>query len=770
MNQFYAHTVQGESPKSWEPLADHLALVAKYCEEFAAGFGAGQFGRTLGLWHDLGKYSKEFQAYLRRENGYEAHLEEYVGRVDHSTFGAQLADRLFGKHPYGKILAYCIAGHHAGLADAVSESGESGLDRRLKKKIPAIHDAPPDLLMKPDLPSVPPIAFVSDASDRISFQLAFLTRMLFSCLVDADYLATEAFISPTTAVERKVDLPSLAVLREKLDQHLQQLSDGKNGTVAEARSEVLNACRDASSQSRGLYSLTVPTGGGKTLSSLAFGLAHAEMHGMERVIYAIPFTSIVEQTANVFRGVFTDVSDETILEHHCNTDPEPTLTTRLVTQNWDAPIVVTTNVQLFESLFAARTSSCRKLHNVCNSVIILDEVQSVPVDLLQPTLATIRELAENYGCTILLCTATQPAFGRSADFRIGLEHVTEIVPDPPHLFNRLKRVRIVHLGPQSDDDITERFGGHGQFLCIVNTRAHAANLFARLRAAHLPRTNCETLQDQSRIDIHSAAGATHFHLSTYMCGQHRKIALDTIRQRLREGLPCQVISTQLIEAGVDVDFPVVYRSMTGIDSIAQAAGRCNREGNLNSGQVFLFEPTAVTLRGYLKATADSASELIAGLDRDDMELLSQDIVRSYFGLHFWRHKDRWDAQQVMSCFPAPYQTIHFNFRTASERFRWIDDTSETVFVPFDLIARKLIKQLRKLQNDGSRIAKLRDVLRQLQRYSVSLFPNIFHAMVNTDIEVLDSGHAVLINESCYDAQLGFRPDQQGIHEPHTLIV
>lgn len=181
-------------------------------------------------------------------------------------------------------------------------------------------------------------------------------------------------------------------------------------------------------------------------------------------------------------------------------------------------------------------------------------------------------------------------------------------------------------------------------------------------------------------------GATHFHLSTYMCGQHRKIALDTIRQRLREGLPCQVISTQLIEAGVDVDFPVVYRSMTGIDSIAQAAGRCNREGNLNSGQVFLFEPTAVTLRGYLKATADSASELIAGLDRDDMELLSQDIVRSYFGLHFWRHKDRWDAQQVMSCFPAPYQTIHFNFRTASERFRWIDDTSETVFVPFDLIA------------------------------------------------------------------------------------
>ena len=255
-----------------------------------------------------------------------------------------------------------------------------------------------------------------------------------------------------------------------------------------------------------------------------------------------------------------------------------------------------------------------------------------------------------------------------------------------------------------------------------------------------------------------------------MCGQHRKNVLDTIRQRLLDGLPCQVISTQLIEAGVDVDFPVVYRSLTGIDSIAQAAGRCNREGRLNAGNVFVFEPTDVTLRGYLKAIADSASELIADLNHHDMDLLNQDIVRRYFALHFWRHKDRWDAKNVLSCFPGPYQKLHFNFRTASERFRWIDDTSETVFVAYDTTARKLINQLRKLQNDASQIQELRRVLRQLQRYFVSLFPNIYRAMVNTDIEVLDSGHAILINESCYDEQLGFRPDLQGFHEPHSLIV
>lgn len=750
----YAHTKQGQPPEAWEPLEDHLALVAKYCSEFAACIKAHEFGRVLGMWHDLGKYSQEFQGYLHRENGFEAHLENVdpSKRVDHSTAGAQLAMRLFDNHPYGRILAYCIAGHHAGLADTISRSGSSGLDQRLKKAIPKTDDAPAELLLKPELPKVPPIALASEDPDIIPFQLAFFTRMLFSCLVDADYLATEEFASPDQANERRFTPPTFTELRAILDQHLSDLSAGKSDVVAEARAEVLEACRKAADQTKGLYSLTVPTGGGKTLSSLAFGLKHAERHGCSRVIYAIPFTSIIEQTAAVFRSVFSTVPKETILEHHCNTDPDKeTATTRLVTQNWDAPLVVTTNVQLFESLFAARTSSCRKLHNIFNSVIILDEVQSIPVELLQPTLAAIRELVRNYGCTIVLCTATQPAFEKSKDFRIGLENVSEIIPNPPHLFDRMNRVQISHLGPQSDDAIVEKLTDHQQFLCIVNTRAHAASLFSRL-----------TRGREARPSV--------FHLSTFMCGEHRRVTLDTIRQRLRDGLPCQVISTQLIEAGVDVDFPVVFRSLTGIDSIAQAAGRCNREGKRDRGHVLLFAPTDVKLRGYLKATADSASELIADLDSEDMDLLNQNIVRRYFALHFWRHNKLWDAKQVMNCFPREYQKMCIEFRTAADRFRWIEDTSETVFVPYDKIGRKLIRELRKLQADTSRIGQLRSVLRHLQRYSVSMFPNVYRSMVGTDIEVLDSGHAILINETCYDQQLGFRPDQQGYHEPHSLIV
>jgi len=752
----YAHTIQDQPPESWEPLEDHLQLVAEFCSRFAASFDAKDFGFVLGMWHDLGKYSKEFQAYLHQANGFEANLENVSPsmRVDHSTAGAQLADRLFGKHPYGRILAYCIAGHHAGLADAMSASGVSGLDRRLAKVVPDVSDAPVQLQQKPVLADEPPICLGGD-DVSVAFQLAFFTRMLFSCLVDGDYLATEAFMSPEKVSERRIDVPHLSTLREILGEHLQELSAGKQGAVADARTDVLNACLRAASSDCGLFSLTVPTGGGKTLSSLAFALAHAETHEMARVIYAIPFTSIIEQTANVFRDVFADVPDVTILEHHSNTDPDrETPTTRLVTQNWDVPIVVTTNVQLFESLFASRTSSCRKLHNICNSVIILDEVQAIPVDLLRPTLAVIQELVRNYRCTVVLCTATQPALGKSEDFRIGLSSVTEIIPNPPQLFERLKRVQISHIGPQSDEQLTGQLIQYDQFLCIVNTRPHAANLFARL----------------TRLNDADKKTNSLFHLSTCMCGQHRKQVLDTIRQRLQDDLSCQVVSTQLIEAGVDVDFPVVFRSLAGVDSIAQAAGRCNREGRQATGQVFVFESTEIQLRGYLKATADSAAELMADLQPEDMDLLNQDIVRRYFDLHFWRHSDRWDAKQVMNCFPDPYHTMQFNFQAAAKRFQWIDDVSKTVFVPYNVEARRLIKELRRLHDDVQQISMLRKVLRQLQRYSVNLFPQIFNAMVGTDIEVLDSGYAILTNESCYDRHLGFRPDKSGYHEPNSLII
>jgi len=751
----FAHSLEGKDVSHWEPLEDHLAAVADRAASFAELIGAAEWGRLLGRWHDLGKYSKEFQAYLFHENGFEAHLEQFEGRVDHATAGAQHCVNVFGsKHPIALILAYCIAGHHAGLADATSQTGTSGLQQRLKKKIPDFSAAPPALLAKPEL-SPPLLNRNHGCAKRFSFQMSLFTRMLFSCLVDADFLATEAFMSPDRTKVRPSDLPSMETLRNLLDDHLEVLATGKSGQVAAARQEVLSACRTTAREKRGLYSLTVPTGGGKTLSSLAFALEHARTHGMARVIYAIPFTSIIDQTADVFRQVFSECPDGTIVEHHSNLDPDrESSRSRLAAENWDAPLIVTTNVQLFESLFAARTSRCRKLHNICNSVIVLDEVQTIPVTLLQPTLAVIRELTTDFGCTVVLCTATQPAFLQSDEFPIGLDEVREIVPDPPSLYKTLKRVTIQHCGELSDEALVQQLSKHSQFLCIVNTRPHAARIFS-----HLTR-----LEEQVTRPGRTSKNQV-FHLSTFMCSQHRADVLTRIRQTLKDDRPCQVISTQLIEAGVDVDFPVVFRSTSGIDSIAQAAGRCNREGRRDKGNVFVFDPAEIQLRGYLRSVADSASELIAELNPNDLDLLGQETVRRYFQIHFWKHKEQWDGKKVMECFPpsSPSAPVYYSFRTAASRFRWIEDNSETVFVPYGERGQLLIERLR-------REGPSRDLLRRLQRYSVGVYDRIFNAMLGSDIERLDSGYAVLSNPTCYDPDLGFRSDQSGFHDPESLIV
>lgn len=738
----YAHSLPDRPESDWEPLIDHLDRVADRAREFASTFDAADWGELAGRWHDLGKYSQPFQNYLKSENGLEAHLEQSTGRVDHSTAGAQHATRCLG--PAGRMLAYCIAGHHAGLADAATDSGTASLEKRLAKDIPDCSSAPDELLARQELPN-PPLTFTHGDPQRAAFQLALFTRMLFSCLVDADFLATEEFMSRDRSRMRPTCANRLPEMQSALDAYLNSVATTPD-VVSTSRSEVLSACRTAAEQGPGLFSLTVPTGGGKTLSSLAFALRHANRHELRRVIYAIPFTSIIEQTAEVFRDVLSEMPDA-VLEHHSSIDPDQeTARSRLAAENWDAPLVVTTNVQLFESLYAARTSRCRKLHNIARSVIVLDEVQTIPVEMLEPTLAVIRELVADYGCSIVLCTATQPAILKSEQFDIGLEDVREIIPEPVKLYRRMKRVRVRSLGLTCDDELVQNMHEHSQFLCIVNTRPHAVRLFERIR---------ETESGPEAV----------FHLSTFMCGQHRSDVLGTIRQRLQDGLPCRVISTQLIEAGVDVDFPTVFRAMSGIDSIAQAAGRCNREGTRACGDVFVFEPTDVRLRGYLRTTAETTSELIADIDADDLDLLELDVVRRYFELHYARQKratGSWDRRDVMPCFPEPPNDLHFNFRTASERFRWIDDATRTVFVPYGR-GHELLEQLRQ---DGPS----RELLRRLQRYSIGLYEPVFNAMAGSDIEQLHSGYAVLINTSVYDSQTGFRSRNAGFHEPESLIM
>ncbi|TFH41084.1 MAG: CRISPR-associated helicase Cas3', partial [Lysobacterales bacterium] len=546
-----AHLLHNDPTGKAQTVEEHLIGVAELARGFCRGFAWSDWAYQAGLWHDLGKYSDEFQQLIRGKRI----------RVDHSTAGAQHASKTL-RDP-GRLLAYAIAGHHAGLPNGDSNDG-SDLTHRLAKEVPAIPHCPASLL---DARPLSPLACPLNRPRR-AFSLAFFARMIYSCLVDADFLDTERFMVSETS-EQRGRYPQLAEVNEKLTAHLAALSARAEGSVNQHRAAVLQQCLAAAELEPGLFSLTVPTGGGKTLSSLAFALRHALKHGMDRVIYVIPYTSIIEQNATVFRSV---VGDDAVLEHHSSFDPQQNedddvspeaMRARLSTENWDAPLVVTTSVQFFESLFACRSSRCRKLHSILNSVVILDEAQMLPVNLLRPCIEVLRELTLYYRTTVVLCTATQPALSTSPTFRNGLDGVREIIAKPEELYKALKRVSISDIGKLQDAELVERLRGHEQVLCVVNTRGHARKLYELL------------------------AGAPGlYHLSASMCPAHRSIKFAEIRSALAAKKPCRVISTQLVEAGVDIDFPVVYRAMAGIDSIAQAAGRCNREGKLLCGTVF----------------------------------------------------------------------------------------------------------------------------------------------------------------------------------------
>jgi CRISPR-associated endonuclease/helicase Cas3 len=553
-----AHVIPGKGIEHL--LCDHLRAVAKIAGESNRTYG--EWASLAGRWHDLGKYSQSFQDYIRCESGYEAHLvDNHPGRVNHSSAGALYALEKLG--PVGRLLAYVIAGHHAGLADwFASESGAAALEQRLEEgriknflalvqQGPAL---PPDDILDGTLPAQPPGWGNPDA-------LHLWLRLVFSAVVDADFLDTEAFMDVAKANDRGV-YPTLDQLTPLFALYMAEKTQkhAPSGSVNAIRDHVLDQCCTKAALPPGLFSLTVPTGGGKTLSSMAFSLHHAKAHGKRRIIYAIPYTSIIEQTAEVFRGIF----GEAVLEHHSNFDPDKeTPHSRLATENWDAPLIVTTHVQLFESLFAARTSRCRKLHNIVDSVVILDEAQLLSVPFLQPMMDVINLLTRYCGVSFVLCTATQPklsgwrdSFGRS-QLR-GLEGIREIIDDVPALYTGLDRVRVTlpdEMNTPTDwDSLASELLQFDSVLIIVNSRADCRDLHSRLPGA--------------------------IHLSALMCGEHRSEVIADIHRRLKEGIPTRVVSTQLIEAGVDVDFPVVYRALAGLDSIAQAAGRCNREGRL----------------------------------------------------------------------------------------------------------------------------------------------------------------------------------------------
>jgi CRISPR-associated endonuclease/helicase Cas3 len=492
----------------------HLNKVAwwtgKFTEEmFRNGSleaeAAREWGYIAGLWHDIGKFAPTWQNYLRSKA--DIHCDEVSGRVDHARAGAQHAVR---SDILGHLLAYCIAGHHSGPLDAISE--KACLQKRLEKEIASYANTPPEILARP----IPDLPRTIAESIRTPFVAALFTRMIFSALVDADFLATEAFMaSDRGGLRRREDATLLRRMLDLLEHRIAEFPFPQN-EVDRARANVHAECVSSAEQAPGLFSLTVPTGGGKTLSSLAFALRHAIKYRQRRVIYVIPFTSIIEQNTAVFDEVFRPLiqseRDPIVLQHHSNLSPQKeTERTRLAAENWDAPLVVTTAVQFYESLHAARTSQCRKLHNIANSVVILDEAQCLPVEYLRPCLDNLRELAAHYNTTVLLCTATQPAVHRTDNFPIGLEEVREIVPNPTELYETLKRVKVVDRGPLNDATLASEIAALDQVLAIVNTRRHAQSLF-RL----LPDSDA------------------NFHLSALMCPAHRDKVFTTARSRLRK--------------------------------------------------------------------------------------------------------------------------------------------------------------------------------------------------------------------------------------------
>jgi CRISPR-associated endonuclease/helicase Cas3 len=724
--QFYAHSTNSPDKSDWQRLEEHLENVARRAEEFASVFYAAEWGRTAGLLHDAGKATVEFIS----------RLEGRPVRVNHSIFGSRLGSERCGR--LGLLLSYVIAGHHGGLPDGGMQEGQ--LHYRL------IYERIPDhvaLLPVVECPIglTPPFAL---RRDRAGFTLSFFTRMIFSCLTDADFLDTEKYCTSDKAMLRGSDVSAgLSDLQVALRTHLETLRDTVNPSRVNAlRQKVLADCRAGAVESPGFFSLTVPTGGGKTLSSMAFALDHAVAHGLRRVIYAIPFTSIIEQNARVFSAIF---GQEHVLEHHCNYKdkdaPEEKAYDKwrgLAAENWNAPVVVTTNVQFFESLFGNKPSRCRKLHNIAGSVIVLDEAQAIPTEFLEPCLAALRELVEHYGCTVILCTATQPALDDQS-LRTALDGVREIMSEPTRLYVDLNRTDVHFVGKLSDMELAARLDEHEQTLCVVSTKPQARHVF-------------EQLQNRD--------GA--FHLSTNMVPVHRRLVLDEIRQRLTAGLPCRVISTSLIEAGVDVDFPVVYRAMAGLDSIAQAAGRCNREGKLDElGQVFVYESEKAPRMPWLKRCASRAAETLRSLPESDP--LGLEAMRRYFELLY--DIQELDKKQIYSRLNAAVgKDLIFPFKEIAMDFRFIADEGTPLIIPLEPEAEELVRLLRYTDYP-------RSVLRKLQHYAVTARSRELAQLQKAGaIEMIDEQYPVLRNMAAYDDHVGLCADEGEVWDADGLIA
>jgi len=733
---FAAHTPSQVNPDTWHLLSAHLHKVANRAKALAEKFGAGELGYYAGLWHDLGKYNPKFQAYLVKCE-VAARLNEPAPRekVPHASYGAKLAAQKFPP------LAPLIFGHHAGLPK------QSHMINRLAEVDAIAYDEILQNAITDQLTLEIPSSLASElqaiAKDNLGFEL--LLRLLFSCLLDADYLDTETHFSPDVSTQRghKITIEHLWNTLTTAQHDL--LAQAKDTPVNQVRAEVYQACLEAALQEPGIFRLAVPTGGGKTRSGLAFGLRHAVHHNLDRIIIAVPYTSIIEQTVEVYRGIF---GQDAVLEHHSAVKPDERneedarsrqAKARLATQNWDAPLIVTTTVQLFESLFAHRTSRCRKLHNIVNSVIILDEVQTLPAGLLEPILSMLKGLCQQYRVSLVLCTATQPALEGETPYLKGFVAgtVRDIVPKPLAQQHFAALSRVEYSVPQEEwswTEVGQSVSQHDQALVILNTRKDALAVLAEL----------VTGKDDAHL----------FHLSTLLCGQHRREVLQEVRERLdpNNPRPCILVSTQVVEAGVDLDFPVVYRAAGPLDRIVQAAGRCNREGRrAQKGQVIIFRPQDGKLPPgeYRKAFEETAILLQREhLDWDDPAIFDEYFRRLYQGLDL-------DTHEVQR-----YREV-WDFPEVAKRFKLIPDDTTAVIVNYRGLASERVQRIRRY---GLRSGDLR----ALQPYLVNLRDREFRE-TEALRELIAPG--VWLWQDSYDEKKGISIGAEAIvRDPADLII
>ena len=716
------------SPSDWSIQSndEHQKGVAQLAATFANSFDMSEWGRVLGLMHDIGKEKHAFQQHIMKESGYQPDIK-VEGDYNHAYVGGIVARQLFPQAT--SIFSNIIMGHHRGLYD------DGDWKERLKQAIP-------DEVHIPDIKAQLSMPFQQIAREDVHH----VVRMLYSCLVDADYLDTEAFMAPEQAQLRGSKTP-LSELCSKLEAHLEKLGKCSPDTeVNRIRAFVQQCCKKMSDGPIDFYSLTVPTGGGKTLSSLLWALRHAVKNGLQRIIIAIPYTSIIVQTAATLKAI---LGEENVLEHHSNVEydeqchDEATKLSQLATENWDYPIIVTTNVRFFESLFSNRPSQCRKLHNIARSVVILDEVQTLPLEFLQPIINTFKSFKKLFGTSFLFTTASQPILdgtikgtNRLNQFE-ALPHIHEIIPADAHLHDKLRRVEVeINNAPQSFDDIAKQITQHDRVLCIVNTRKDAKELYERL-----PRE-----------------GLT-LHLSRMMCPAHVKHTIEVIKTSLKDDNQqiIRVIATQLIEAGVDIDFPVVYRQEAGLDSILQAAGRCNREGkhDICTTHVFSLGAEHQLPPGYIAQSNNARLGLT-----DVHDWFAPETMRAYFAQLFARTSS-FDKNHIGDLLNNPSE---MQFEEAASLFHLIDDKTTSIFVKWDL-GKQLIEQLEKTGPSYS-------ILKKLSQYAVNVRQRDFQLLNDAgalsqpckdypDIYVLDI-------ESFYDDKIGLIVDNKWLEE--TFII